>query len=127
MIKIRDANIPYACVDWHGIQIPHAILSLLDQKWLRLIFFDDKIEGERHTFLFYEHNSAGRGLDFDDYLKEKPDFAWYAVELCCLNLDIDSKKTPLPPLENLVEAITIVLNLGLRRNKEPRKEPEKII
>ena len=76
---------------------------------------------------FYERNPAGGGLDFDDYPKDKPDFVKYAVELRCLNPVVDTKKTSLPPLEDLAEAITVLLQVGLHHNKEPRKELENIL
>ena len=39
----------------------------------------------------------------------------------------DIKTTPLPPLEDLAEAVTVLLQVGLRHNKEPWKELEKIL
>jgi len=39
----------------------------------------------------------------------------------------DTKKTPLPPLEDLAGAVTVLLLTGLQHNKEPRKELEKIL
>jgi hypothetical protein len=110
---IGGANSPYACAEWPGIQIPHAILSLLDRKGLQFTFFNDKRVGENHTLLFYERNLAGRGLDFDDFPEDKPDFVMHAVELRCLNPVADPKKTPLPPLQDLAEAGTFLLQAGL--------------
>ena len=80
-----------------------------------------------HALLLYEHNPAGRNLNFDDLPEDKPDFIKYAVELRCLNPVVDTKKTPLPPLEDLAEGVTILLKAGLQHNKEPRKELEKIL
>jgi hypothetical protein len=62
---------------------------------------------------FYEHNPAGRGLDFDDYPEDLSDFVRYAAELRCLNPVVDTKKTPLPPLEDLAEAVTVLIHVGL--------------
>ncbi len=76
---------------------------------------------------FYERNPAGRGLDFDDYPEDKTDFARYTVELHCLNPVVDIKKTPLLPLEDLAEVVTVLLQVGLQQHKEPRKELEKIL
>ncbi len=56
-------------------------MSLLDRKGLQFTFFIDKRDGEEHTLLFYERNTAGRGLDFDDFPEVKPDFVKYAVEM----------------------------------------------
>jgi hypothetical protein len=68
-----------------------------------------------------------RGLDFDDFPEVKPDFVRYAAELRCLKHVVDTKKTPLRPLEDLAEAVTFLLQTGLQHNKEPRKELEKIL
>ena len=125
--KIGGANNPHVCAEWPGIQIPHAILSMLDCKGLHLTFINDKRVGEDHTLPFYERNPAGRGLDFDDFPEDKPDFVRYAMEFRYLNPVIDTKNTPLPPLEYLAEAVTVLLQVGLQHNKEPRKEVEKIL
>ena len=74
---------------------------MLDNKDLQFTFFNDKREGEDQILNFYERNTAGRGLDFDDYPENKFDFVMYAAELRCLNPVVDTKKTPLPPLEDL--------------------------
>ena len=111
--KVGGAKSSYACAEWQGIQIPHAILSLLDRKGLQFTFFNDKRVGEDYTLLFHERNPAGRGLDFEDFPEVKSNFVRYAVELRCLNPVLDTEKTPLPPLEDLVEAVTALLQTGL--------------
>ena len=100
---------------------------MLDRKGLHFNFFNDKREGEDHTLLFYERNPAGRGLNFDELPEAKPDFVRYAIELRCLSPAVDTKKTPLPPLEDLTEAVIVLLQVGLHHNKEPRKEMENIL
>ncbi len=50
--KIGGANNPYEYAEWPRIQIPQAILSLLDQKELQFIFFNDKRVGEDYTLFF---------------------------------------------------------------------------
>jgi hypothetical protein len=76
---------------------------------------------------FYERNLAGRGLDFDDYHEDKPYFVMYAVELRCLNPIVYTKKNPLSPLEDMVEATNILLIEGSKPNKESRREPDKLV
>ena len=66
-------------------------------------------------------------MDFDEHPEDKIDFVMYAVELRCLDLVLGTKKTPLPPLEDLAEATTILHAAGLQPNKEPRKDLEKIL
>jgi hypothetical protein len=64
-------NSPYTCIEWPRIQIPQAILSLLDEKGLRFTFYNNKRVAEEPTLHFYERNLTGRGLDFHDYLDDK--------------------------------------------------------
>jgi hypothetical protein len=82
---------------------------------------------EEHTLHFYERSPAGRGLDFDDHSDDKNNFVGYAVELRCMNPILDTKKSPLPPLEDLAEAIEALIAAGLKPDKEPRKELEKLL
>ena len=63
--------------------------------------------------MLFERNPAGRGLDFDDTPEDKPDFVRYEVEFRCLNPLKDTKKSPLPPLEELAEAVTTITAVGL--------------
>ena len=92
-----------------------------------ITFYNDKREAEEHTLHFYERNPAGRGLDFDDHPDDKTDFVRYAVELRCLNPMMDTKKSPLPPLEDISEAVGALIAVGLKPDKEPRKELEKLL
>ena len=125
IVKIGCTHSPYACIEWQGIQIPKAILSLLDEKGLRFTFYNNKRVAEEHTLHFYEKNPAGRGLDFNDHPDDKTDIVKYAVELHCLNPIMDTKKSPLPPLEDLAMAVEALMAAGLKPDKEPRKELEK--
>ena len=42
IVKIGGINSPYACIEWHGIQIPQAILSLMEVKGLRFTFCNNR-------------------------------------------------------------------------------------
>ncbi len=97
----KSSGAESACMQWLRIQIPQAIINLLDTKDLLVNFIDDNGGTEQHTIRFHERNPSGRGLDFDDAPDEKPDFVRYAVELRCLNPITDTRKTPLPPIEEL--------------------------
>jgi hypothetical protein len=127
IVKIGGINNPYACIEWHGIQIPQAILSLLDEKGLQITFYNDKREAEEHTLHFYERNPARRGMDFDDHPDDKTDFVRYAVKLRCMNPIMDTKKNPLPPLEDLAKAVIALMAAGLKPDKEPRKDQERLL
>jgi uncharacterized protein (DUF1330 family) len=127
LTKVGGPNSPYACAEWPLIQNPQAILALLDNKGLHITFFNDKRESEDHILHFYERKPAGRGLDFDEYPETKSDFVRYTVELRCLNPVVDTKKTPLPPLEDLAEAVSVLLHVGLQPHKKPKKELDKLL
>jgi len=101
-------------MEWPGIQILHAILNLLGTKGIRLQFLDDKGAWDERLIHFYERNPSGRGLDFDDAPEDKPNFTRYAVEFRCLNPMINSKRSPLPPLWELSEAVSTNLAACLR-------------
>jgi hypothetical protein len=90
-------------------------------------FYNDKREAKEHTLHFYERNPSGRGLDFDDHPDDKTDFVRYAVELRCLNPIMDTKKSPLPPLEDIAEAMKALIAVCLKPDKEPRKDLEKLL
>ena len=47
---------PYTCIEWVGIQIPWAILSLLEEEGLRFTLYNAKREAEDHTLHFYKRN-----------------------------------------------------------------------
>ena len=127
IVKIGGIDNLYACIEWPGLQIPQAIISLLEQKGLRFTFYNDKREAEDHTLHFYERNSTGRGLDFDDYPDDKTDLFRYAVEPRCLNPIVDTKKSPLSQLEDLAEEVEALMAVGLKTDKEPRRELEKLL
>jgi hypothetical protein len=103
IVKIGGINNPFAYMEWPGIQIPHAILSILGTKGILYHFLDDKGAWEQSLVHFYERNPAGRGRDFDDAPEDKPNFTRYAVEIPCLNPLTDTKRSPLPPLEELAD------------------------
>ena len=44
-----------------------------------------------------------------------------------MNLIMDTKKSPLPPLKDLDKAVEALMAAGLKPNKEPRKELEKLL
>ena len=77
---------------------------------------------EEHFITFYERNHAGREIDFTENPDHKEDFLRYVVELHCLNPVADTRKTPLPPLEDLAEGVTVQLTTGLKQGSEPRKD-----
>ena len=81
----------------------------MDEKDPRFTFYNNKRVGEEHTLHFYERNPARRGLDFNDYPNDKPDFVRYTVELRCMNPIVDTKKSPLPPLEDVSEAVEALM------------------
>ena len=100
---------------------------MLAEKGLRFTFYNDKRAREEHTLHFYERNPVGRGLNFNDHPDDKTDFFRYAVELRCMNPIVDTKKSLLPPLEDLAEAVGALMATRLKPDKEPRMELEKLL
>jgi hypothetical protein len=82
---------------------------LLKEKSLRLTFYHDMRGAEELTLHFYDLNPARRGLDFDGHPDENTDFVRYTFERRCLNPIVDTKKIPLPPLEDLAEAVEALM------------------
>ena len=99
----------------------------MDTKDITYHFLDGKGAWEESALQFYERNPAGRGLNFDDAPEDKLDFVRYAVEFRCLNPLMDTKNTPLPPLEELAEVVSTLTAVGLQPHKEQRKELEKVL
>ena len=90
---------------------------MLDEKGLKFKFYNDKRAGEEHTLHFYERSPVGRGMNFNDHPDDKTDFVRYAVELHCLKPIVDTKKSPLPPLEDVAEAVGALMAAGLELDK----------
>ena len=49
------------------------------------------------------------------------------MELRCLNPMMDTKKSPLPPMEDLSEAVEALIAARLKPDKKPRKELDKML
>ena len=125
--KIGGINNPFVTMEWPGIQITQAIASNLIDKFLKFNFITTKGNNEEQLITFYERNPAGRGLDFTDNPDTKKDFLRYAVELQCLNPVADTRKTPLPLLEDLAEGVTVLIEAGLRLGTEPKSDLDKTL
>ena len=100
---------------------------MLEEIGLRFTLYNDKRETEEHTLHFYERNPVGRGLDFDDRPDDKTDFVRYAVELRCLSPIVDTKKSPVPPLDDLAEVVEALKTSRLKPDKDPRRDLEKLL
>jgi hypothetical protein len=120
--KVGGINSPYINMEWPwGIHIPQAILNLLDLEEQPFDFTNDVGEREEHMLLLYERNSARRDLKLNDSPEDKSDFVKYVVEFRCLNLIADTKKHPLPPLEELAKGANMLMAAGLQPYKAHRK------
>jgi hypothetical protein len=117
-------NNPFVTIKWPGIQIPQAIANKLLEKSLKCSFTTDTGASEEHLLTFYERNPAGRGLDFSENPDSKEDFLRYTIELQCLNPVADTRKTPLPSLEDLAKGATVLIAAGLRLGTEPIRDLE---
>jgi len=125
--KIGGINSPYIRMKWPWIHIPQASLNIVDNKGLKFIFLNDTRAWEEHILQFHERNLVGRGLKFSDAPEEEQDFLRDAVEYRCQQPVANTQKTPLPPLEDLMEGANNLLSSSLMCNKEPRKELDNIL
>ena len=83
-----------------------------------MLLYHIRRKWEEHFLTFYERNPAGRGLDFTENPNNEEDFLRYAVELHCLDPMADTRKSPLPPLEDLAEGVTVQLAIGQNHGSE---------
>jgi len=51
----------------------------------------------------------------------------YLVELRCMNPVVDTKKSPLPPLEDLAEVVGVLMAARLKPDTEPCRELKKLL
>jgi hypothetical protein len=75
-------------MEWHGIQIPHVISTILNEIGQRFNFATDTSSYEEGDLYFYDMNPTGRGFYFADNPDQKEDFLRYAVELYYLKMYI---------------------------------------
>ena len=85
------------------------------------------MKSEEHLLQFYEWIPSGGLIELDDSPGNKPDFARYTVELRCQNPITDTRKTLLPPLEELGETTETLLASGLKPDKVSRKDLLKLL
>ena len=67
---------PYACM---GIQIPQALLTLLDDSSLLCPFSQEEGYTYTNNIYVYDRSPAGKELDFDSNPDKKEPFVRYAV------------------------------------------------
>ena len=65
--KVGGVTRPYACMEWPGISIPQALLTLREDRLILCPFSDEDCNTHNSNICFYERSSAGKGLNFDDY------------------------------------------------------------
>jgi hypothetical protein len=107
IFKVGGIASPYATIEWPGVQIPHALMAILQNKGINITLINN--DGEYHEAPIYsfKKNPAGRGLDFDENPDQKSDFLRYAIQLNCINPIRDIIKSPLPPLEEIAGGASI--------------------
>jgi hypothetical protein len=108
--KVGGVSSPYAGMEWHGIQIPEAISTMLNEIGLRFNFVTATGSYEERDLYFSDKNPAGRGLYFAENPDLEEDFVKYAVELQCLNPVKDIAQYQIPQLEEIAHEAAILLN-----------------
>jgi hypothetical protein len=77
--KVGGVGNPYANMEWHGMQIPQVISTMLNEIGLRFNFVTDTGSYEEGNLYFYDRNPVGRGLDFAENPDQEEEFLRYAV------------------------------------------------
>jgi hypothetical protein len=99
--KVGDPTGPYACMEWPGIQIPKALLTLLDNIPLLCPFSQEEGYTYISNIYFYDRNPAGKELDFGSNPEQKELFLRYAVSFQLYNRteDLCSPAYPFLPYQ----------------------------
>jgi len=63
IFKVGGIASPYATIEWLGVQIPHALTAILQNKGLNITLINNDGEYQEAPIYFFERNPAGRGLD----------------------------------------------------------------
>ena len=79
-----------------GIQIPQALLTLLDDIPLLCPFYQEDEYIYTRNLYFYDRNRAGKELDFDSNPDEKEPFLRYAVSFQLQNRTEDLFRLYIP-------------------------------
>ena len=77
--KVGGVTFPCACMEWPGIQIPHALIILREDRFLLCPFSDVDGNANNNEIHFYDRNPAGKGLDFDACPDDEEPFLRYSV------------------------------------------------
>ncbi len=105
--KVGGIASPYASIEWLGVQTPHALSAILQDRGIIISLLNNEGEHQHAPIYFYERNPIGRRLDFNDFPEQNADFLRYAVQLKCINPIRDITKSQLPPLEEIASGISI--------------------
>ena len=81
MFKVGGIASPYATIEWPGVQIPHALTAILQDKGINITLNINDGEHQEIPIFFFEMNPTGRGLDFDELPDQKSNFPKYAIHL----------------------------------------------
>jgi len=120
--KVGGVNNPYAIMGWHGMQIPHAISTMLNDIGLRFNFVTNTDSYEEGDLYFYDRNPTRCGLDFAENPDQEEDFLRYAVELHCLYPVQCIAQYPLPRLEEISHGTIILINAVTQTDTQQRRD-----
>jgi hypothetical protein len=79
IVKVGGIMSPYATIKWPGIQIPHALAAILQDKGMNITLINNEGEFQEAPIYFFDRNPVGRGLDFDEIPDQKYNFLRYAI------------------------------------------------
>jgi hypothetical protein len=125
--KVGDPTGPYAYMEWPGIQIPKALLTLLDDIPLLCPFSQEEGYTYINNLYFYDRNLASKELDFDSNLEQKEPFLRYAVSFQLQKKTEDMSRLSLPTLSDISHGIAMEMNQLHRYHTPARKALDKLL
>jgi len=109
IFKVGGIESPYATIEWTRVQTPEALTAILEDRGINIALLNNNGEYKDVPIFFYEWNPSGRGLDFNDFPKQKAEFLMYAIQLNFINPIRDITKCLLSPLEEIAKDVSIQL------------------
>jgi hypothetical protein len=125
--KVGDPTGPYACMEWPGIQISQALLTMLDDIPLLCPFSQEEGYAYTSNIKFYDRNLVGKELDFDSNPEQKEPFMRYAVSFQPHNRTEDLSRLSLPSLSDISQDIALEMSQLHRYHTPARKALDKLL
>ncbi len=94
-------------MEWPGIQIPQALLTLLEDRSLLCPFSQEEGYTYKSNIYLYDRNPAGKELDFESNPYYNENYMRYAVSFQLQNRTEDLSRFSLPTLSDITHGIVL--------------------